>query len=421
MGKIKVAVVSPYPPSVITLTEYGYHLVQHFAKKEEIEEIVVLTNHLPKGEDYPVSEDNIRLMPCWSFNGWRNPLRIVQTIRREKPDVVLFNLQFLLFGDKKVPAALGLMIPWILKLLGYPTVTLLHNILEQVDLGNAGFTQNRLLQAVYRFIGNRLTRLVLKSDVVGVTIEKYVEVLRTKYNKKNIALIPHGTFEIPEMPSFEVQEGPLKVMAFGKFGTYKKVEMVIEAVEKVRQWAELNIEVVIAGTDSPNAAGYLDQVQKRYRHVDQLTFTGYVPEEDVARIFTESAVAVFPYTSTTGSSGVLHQAGSYGKAAVLPRLGDLERLIDSEGYCGAYFDPDNLDSLAEALYKVLSDPEYRESLGRQNYHAAAGLEMSDIADWYLIHFMRIIGKRRRPLNKKTETVREERKTGQLLAGQAVAT
>ena len=420
MGKIKVAVVSPYPPSVITLTEYGYHLVQHFAQKEEIEDIVVLTNHLAGKESYPNAENGIRLVPCWAFNSWMNPVNIIRAIRREKPDVVLFNLQFLLFGDAKVPAALGLMIPWMLKLLGVPTVTLLHNILEQVDLGNAGFTNNRLLQTLYRFIGNRLTRLVLQSDVVGVTIEKYVEVLRDKYKKNNIALIPHGTFEIPEMPSFEVPEGPLKVMAFGKFGTYKKVEMVIEAVEKVREWSDLDIEMVIAGTDSPNAAGYLEQVQNRYRHVDQLTFTGYVPEEDVERIFTESAVAVFPYTSTTGSSGVLHQAGSYGKAAVLPRLGDLERLIDSEGYCGAYFDPENIESLAEALYKVLSDPAYRESLGRQNYHAAAGLEMSDIADWYLIHFTRIIGRRRHRVSKGVKT-RHTKRTGQLLAGQAVTT
>ena len=43
----------------------------------------------------------------------------------------------------------------------------------------------------------------------------------------------------------------------------------------------------------------------------------------MATIFDEAAVVVFPYTATTGSSGVLHQAGSYGKAVVMPDLGDL--------------------------------------------------------------------------------------------------
>ncbi|TRX59619.1 glycosyltransferase [Fulvivirga sp. M361] len=385
---MKIAIVSPYPPSEVTLNEYGYHLIKHLARKEEVGEIVVLTNHLPDNSAYSSEHRKVRLVPCWSFNSWKNPVSILNQVKHEKPDVVLFNLQFLLFADKKVPAALGLMTPMLLKWKGYHTVTLLHNILEQVDLGSAGFTDNKLLQKIYQLIGNTLTTMILQSDVVGVTIEKYVEVLRNKYKKDNIALIPHGTFDIPKMPSFDKldKKESLKVMTFGKFGTYKKVEILIEAVEKLRQKRDLNIEVVIAGTDSPNVPGYLAGVQETYRHVPDLTFTGYVPEEDVERIFKESTVVVFPYTSTTGSSGVLHQAGSYGKAAVLPRLGDLERLMDSEGYCGSYFEPESVESLANALEMVLTDEEYRHALGVKNYRASTSLGMSDIADWYLIHF-----------------------------------
>jgi len=48
-------------------------------------------------------------------------------------------------------------------------------------------------------------------------------------------MIPHGTFEIPDKPSQKLPAGPLKVMAFGKFGTYKKVESMIKAIEIVRK------------------------------------------------------------------------------------------------------------------------------------------------------------------------------------------
>lgn len=389
MKKIKIAVVSGYPPSNVTLTEYGYHLVKHLGQKQEIEEIVVLTNHL-SDEEYPHVEGNIRLVPCWSFNSLKNIYSITKAVRKENPDMVLFNLQFMLFGDRKVPAALGLMIPFILKLLRVPTVTLLHNIMEEVDLGNAGFTNNRLLQYIYGLIGTLLTRLILQSSVVGVTIEKYVETLRTKYNAKNVVLLPHGTFEIPPLPDFEKEYETLKVMTFGKFGTYKKVELLIEAVKKIRERTSLPIELVVAGTDSPNVKGYLDGVRAQYADVDNITFTGYVAEEDVPGIFSNSTVVVFPYTSTTGSSGVLHQAGSYGKAVVLPKLGDLERLIDSEGYIGSYFTPESVDSLAESIEKVLVNKEYRQSLEYKNYQAASSLNMSEIADWYLLHFGRLI-------------------------------
>lgn len=389
MKKIKMAVVSGYPPSEVSLTEYGFHLVKHMAQKEEIEEIVVLTDHLEKGE-YPSTADNVRLVPCWSFNSLRNIFTIIKAIRKESPDVVLFNLQFMLFGDSKVAAALGLMIPFILKILGVPTVTLLHNILEEVDLNSAGFTNNKMLQKIYGFIGSCLTRLILQSNIVGVTIEKYVNTLRTKYKAKNVVLIPHGTFEIPPLPDFDKTEDKIKVMTFGKFGTYKKVEILIEAVSLIRSKTKLPIELVIAGTDNPNVKGYLDGVKEAYADVEDVTFTGYVAEEDVPKIFTESTVVVFPYTSTTGSSGVLHQAGSYGKAVVLPKLGDLQRLIETEGYAGSYFQPESVESLAGAIEKVIIDTEYRKSIAFKNYQAAASLNMNEIADWYLLHFGRII-------------------------------
>jgi glycosyltransferase involved in cell wall biosynthesis len=155
-------------------------------------------------------------------------------------------------------------------------------------------------------------------------------------------LIPHGTFEIPEEPDYTLPEGPLQIMTFGKFGTYKKVEGMIEAVEIVRTKTGLDLEVVIAGTDNPNAPGYLAKVEADYKHVPKVRFTGYVEEEDIPIIFNESAVVVFPYTSTTGSSGVMHQAGSYGKAIVMPYLGDLALLVQDEGYQGEFFEPANV-------------------------------------------------------------------------------
>jgi hypothetical protein len=51
-------------------------------------------------------------------------------------------------------------------------------------------------------------------------------------------------------------------MAFGKFGTYKKVEILIDAVEIIRKSSDEAIEIVIAGTDSPNTSGYLQQVKE---------------------------------------------------------------------------------------------------------------------------------------------------------------
>jgi glycosyltransferase involved in cell wall biosynthesis len=384
---MKLAVVTAFPPSKVTLNEYGYHLVKNFVQKEEVSELVLMSDRTeaPKQLDFKKSE-KVTVNECWSFNSYTNFFSIIRQVIKEKPVTVLFNLQFVKFGDKKIPAALGLLLPMVLRLLGFKTMVLMHNILEQVDLENAGFTSNKLEQKVYNIIGTTLTRCILKANKVSVTINKYVDVLNAKYNTKNIVLIPHGTFHSIKEPSFDLVAGPKQIMAFGKFGTYKKVEILIDAVVEIRKTNKEPIEVVIAGTDSPNTPGYLQSVKEKYAHVEGIIFTGYVEENDVERIFSASTIVTFPYTSTTGSSGVLHQAGSYGKAVVMPDLGDLTLLVKDEGYKGEFFNPTCSSSLAKAISAILDDDSYRIRIAKTNFKAASALSMDKIVGMYLNEF-----------------------------------
>ena len=393
---MKLAIVTAYPPSKVTLNEYAYHLVKHFRQKESITEIVLFTDKTEGVKDIVFTEAGckITVKECWSFNSYANIISVTKAINQTQPDAVLFNLQFMKFGDNKIAAALGLMLPLVCKLKKIPNIVLLHNILEEVDLGSAGFTSNKLLQKVYGFIGTTLTRLILQADTVALTMQKYVDILEDKYKAKNVMLIPHGTFEIPEEPDYSIPTEPMQIMTFGKFGTYKKVEGMIEAVEIVRQATGLDLEVVIAGTDNPNVPGYLAKAQEDYKHVPQVRFTGYVEEYEVPTLFNESAVVVFPYTSTTGSSGVLHQAGSYGKAVVMPDLGDLALLVKDEGYQGEFFDPTSVDSLALAIQRIVTNDSYRNELGRINYKAATAHPMSRITDMYISTFQDIISNKK---------------------------
>lgn len=388
---MKIAVITAFPPSKVTLNEYGYHLVKNFAQKNEVTQVVILADKTVETKELDFENSNkIKVNECWSFNSYSNIVSITKAISKEKPDAVLINLQFMKFGDKKIPAALGLMIPMVLRLKGIPTVSLLHNILEQVDLESAGFTDNKIAQKIYNFIGTTLTRFILKSDVVAVTINKYVDILEKKYKVKNVKVIPHGTFDSIEEPSFELAPGPKQIMAFGKFGTYKKVEILIEAAILIRKRSAEKIEVVIAGTDSPNTPGYLAGVQEKYKEVEGIRFTGYVEEKEVPVIFGNCTVVAFPYTSTTGSSGVLHQAGSYGKAVVMPDLGDLALLVEEEGYKGEFFNPESAESLAQAIEKIINNDDNRKAIAMQNFKAASALSMDKITDMYMDTFQGII-------------------------------
>ena len=405
MKKLKIAIVSPYPPSKGTLNEYAFHMINNMKNNKDIEEITIISDVLPSGKEFIPEEGSVKInfKQVWKFNKLTNPLLIAKAVREIKPDAVLYNLQFLSFGDKKIPATLGLLTPLITRLFGFPSVVLLHNIIETVDYSSAGITNNPIMKWIYNSVGTILTKAVLSANMVTVTMAKYVEILEKKYKAKNVALVPHGSFELPEIPSFVVKPNARKqVMTFGKFGTYKKVEEMIEAVEIVRRRTGEELEIVIAGTDNPNVKGYLEGVKEKYKHVPNIKFTGYVEEEDVPKIFNDCTVAVFPYTSTTGSSGVLHQAGSYGKPVVMPSIGDLKELIEEEGYEGAFFKPNDIEGMADAIEKLILDPNERERIGRKNYAAAVGLPMEDIVEWYKMHFSKLI----KPSNSKKKMAKK---------------
>jgi glycosyltransferase involved in cell wall biosynthesis len=68
----------------------------------------------------------------------------------------------------------------------------------------------------------------------------------------------------------------------------------------------------------------------------------------------------------------------------------LAMLVEDEGYAGEFFEPDSKESLADAIQKVLEDEEYRIKLAKQNYFAAASLPMSDLVDWYNLHFQKLV-------------------------------
>ena len=396
---MRIAVITTYPPGAGSLNEYAYHFVRFLRTKPEVSEVVLLTDELPAGEVYDMdlgAEGNscaMSVVPCWRFDRVDNAWRILQAVRRTKPDAVLFNIQFASFGGGKVAASVGLITPALVRMAGFPTIVLLHNIMETVDLKNAGYAQNPIMERLIRLFGTVVTWLVLRADLVALTIPKYVETLEAKYKADNVVLAPHGSFDETALPSFDLPAGPLQIMTFGKFGTYKRVESLIEAFKLLKEGDHPPLELVIAGSDSPNAPGYLESMAATYKDVEGIRFTGYVAEEDIPRIFGDSAVTVFPYTSTTGSSGVLHQAGSYAKAAVLPRIGDFAEVITEEGYAGEFFEPDNVHSLADAIGRVIDNPDRRRELGTKNFMASQGLPIGDVVDWYLLHFQLIMTER----------------------------
>lgn len=385
---MRVGLVTAFPPGRNSLNEYGYHFAQALAGNSSVDEVVLFADRTDAGP--PLEMPSTTAVTAWEFNSLTNLAGITRAVRASGVDAVIFNLQFATFGDTKISGGLGLLTPAVTQMLGIPTGVILHNLVENVDMEDAGFAQSKVMAKLMTFAGTMLTKAILRADYVSLTIPRYVELIRERYGATNAILAPHGSFDEIATPSFAVPAGPRRLLAFGKWGTYKTVDVLVDAYRELLNRGYEDVEVVIAGSDSPNSGGYLARMEDECADLPGVRFTGYVAEEDVPRIFSEAAAVVFPYTSTTGSSGVLHQAGSFGRAAVLPRIGDFVEVIEEEGFLGEYFVPEDASSLADAAARVIDDPTNRVEIGRRNFAASAGIALADVVDWHVIHLERII-------------------------------
>lgn len=384
---LKLGVVTALPPSSVTLCEYGHHLVLHLIADARVDELIVFAED---GGDPPTVPNGVTVIPAWTFNRIGNIARIARAVRSERPDAVLFNMHFTSFGGRKVAAALGLLTPALVRLTRTPTIVLLHNLVETTDLEAAGYSNRRLERGILEFLGRCLTRAILAANVVVTTMPNYVEILRDKYGARNVSLTPHGSFTTPALPD-ESGYKANHILAFGKFGTYKRVEELLDAVRILKKDHRFSdIKLTIAGTNSPMTPGYLESMQESAQDISGVHFTGYVEEDDVAPLFRAADVVAFPYTATTGSSGPLHQAGSHARAVVAPQLGDFVSLVAEEGFIVEPFRPGDPASLAAAIGHLLSDDELRRRHEIQNHAAATGLPIADIAAWHVEHIQQVL-------------------------------
>ena len=376
---MKICLVTTFPPSTGGLSEYGFHIAQELQRNPFLS-LTVLADKLPTPDDEP---DGFTVVRCWSFDDPSTLYRLVRTIRRLKPDVVWFNLLFSTFGRNPFVAFSGLMSPLLARLGGRYTHVTLHHLMDTVELKDAGVRHERL----YRFAGAMATRMLLLSNSVSVLMPGYRKILNDKYGRDNVHLRAHGLLaRRPELPDFSRRGTPIqRILAFGKWGTYKRLELMIEAFNLLALKVP-DVKLVVAGGDHPQAAGYVESMREQNAGNPQIEFRGYVPESELADLFQGSSVAVMPYSSSTGCSGVAHLACAFSVPIVSADLADFRQMAQSEELAIEFYPPGDAQGLADCLYGLLKDSDKQYRMAMQNFSAALRMTMPNVVQKYLRHF-----------------------------------
>ena len=142
---MNICLVTAFPPSRRGLNEYGYHIAREL-RRNPLLSVTILGDELPSpGPELP----GFSVTRCWDFNRLSNPVCLLREIRRLQPDIVWFNIGFASYGNKALPATVGLTMPALVRLAGFRTHVTLHQLMDTVDLNDAVYYEALTGSGVY--------------------------------------------------------------------------------------------------------------------------------------------------------------------------------------------------------------------------------------------------------------------------------
>lgn len=390
---MKICLVAAFPPSRRQLNEYSWHIAREIQRYPGVD-LTILADELgeysfagdaAKANGKPEELPGFKVIRCWKFGSMATPVRLLSTIRELQPDVVWFNLVFSSFGGPESPFAAfaGLSAPALTRAAGFYTHITLHHIIEHVDFGDAGVKREKL----YRLGTNVATRALLQAHSVSVLLSAYRRTLMKKYSARNVIVGTHGTFAtVSRPPEFKTQRNAdFRILAFGHWGTYKRLETLMESFPLLLERVP-NARLIVAGGNHHTRAGYWESVRAAQPKHLPIEFLGYIRDEDIEDLFRTSSLLVMPYDSSTGSSGPAHQACEYGLPIVCADIPDFRCMAADDDMAINFYKVGDAADLADKVAAILESPDLRMQMAKHNFEAGIQMTMATVVRNYLRWF-----------------------------------
>jgi len=172
---------------------------------------------------------------------------------------------------------------------------------------------------------------------------------------------PQKTFSInngsPDVQSrANPAKEPAKICFAGAVGKRKGVDLLLDALALIP--ADLNWEVEIGGN------GEIEKYRNRAKRlgIDKpVTFSGWLSEEEVSRLFSRSQIFVLPSRAENQPMSII-EAMAHKLPIISTRIGAIPEQVD-DGVTGILVPSGDAVALAKALLSLLENPQLRERMG----------------------------------------------------------
>ena len=380
-----LVIVSPFPPAITGIGQYGYHVTRALERSGMFERVTVLAGSHKEGE-IPNHLGSTEIDYCWEPGQWKARTAILSRVNRLHPDLVWFNTGASIFGKSPWLNISGHLTPMLIQHMGYPTVVTLHELVELADL--------RTLNAPggpFALAGARLfTKITSRADLVCLTMKEYSD--RLSLQGVDCIHIPIGAYHEPELLE---ETDSQELLFFTTLAPFKGLDLLLKAFEFLRRDYP-KLRLTIAGTEHVRYPGYSRQLKARFGDMNGVNWLGQTSEDEVIELFRRAQIVVLPYTASTGSSSVLYQAATWGRAVVASNLKDMKKLVAESDLKVEFFENGNILSLTGAIRSLIESKQERNHQAEHNFNSILRTRPQETSKRYIQAFDRALEKRLSP-------------------------
>ncbi len=165
-----------------------------------------------------------------------------------------------------------------------------------------------------------------------------------------------------------------------QFWYHKNHVNLIKAIHHIKCAYKEEIPLILVGFKKNNFENTMNEIRK-LNLLGQITYHGYIPEEDMPYLYKLSTALVMP-TLFESVSIPIWEAFYLGVPVVSSNVCALpEQVRDA----GLLFDPINVEDMAEKIYKIWTDEKLRQDLINNGYGKVKNLTLENYAKhWEII-------------------------------------
>lgn len=248
-----------------------------------------------------------------------------------------------------------------------PLVVTIHDLLP--------YNLSASYDSIWKFAFLRfcIKTCVRKSDLVMVPYSVTKDEMISRFNvpSDRIRVIHYGVDHSSYYPRPETGRLANRVLYIGEVSRAKGTDIVVRAFSIVKK-AFPGAELLIGGRrskDQPLLEALSSELGLR-----DVTFLGYIPENELASHYAAATVMIFPSRCGFGLSTL--EAMACGTPVIVGAVFDAPEFI---GDAGMLVDPDDIDGMADSVIRILTDSRMREQLSAKGIAKAGEFSWGTMA------------------------------------------